>query len=152
MIGSLLWSLYLQLLYNVVQGLLCILLVCSRLCGYVVCLRFIIEPSQPFRGLHRRYGLFSFLGKCLPHVFNLSFRQDSARLLGILTQPACLTCHPLTLLTTHLETGDSGLPAYATALRLMATVSCPSWLHVLCSIDSVTCSFHGSLYPIYFAF
>lgn len=126
MIGSLLWSLYLQLLYNVVQGLLCILLVCSRLCGYVVCLRFIIEPSQPFRGLHRRYGLFSFLGKCLPHVFNLSFRQDSARLLGILTQPACLTCHPLTLLTTHLETGDSGLPAYATALRLMATVSCPS--------------------------
>ena len=36
------------------------------------------------------------------------------------------SCHPLILLITHLETGDSNIPAYAFALRLMATISCPS--------------------------
>ena len=93
--------------------------------------RFIIEQSQSSKTLQRLYGLFFVIGKCLPHVY-------SARLLGISTQPACLTCHPLILLITHSETGNSNIPAYAFALRLMATISCPSWLHVLCSIDSIT--------------
>lgn len=41
------------------------------------------------------------------------------------------SCHPLTLLITHPETGDSNIPAYAFALRLMATVSCPSIKRIL---------------------
>lgn len=85
--------------------------------------------------VRRPYGLFSSLGKCLPHVY-------SARLLGISTQPACLTCHPLILLTTILR--DREVWRWfiqSTRIRLYhcvlsATISCPSWLHVLCSIDS----------------
>ena len=103
-----------------------ILLVCSRLCGYMVCLCFIIGPSQPSRGLHRRYGFVLSIGKCLPHLFLISSFVETVHEYWRDSTSYVASCHPLILLTTHLETGDSSIPAYAFALRLMATISCPS--------------------------
>lgn len=108
-----------------------ILLVCSRLCGYMVCLCFIIGPSQPSRGLHRRYGFVLSIGKCLPHLFLISSCVETVREYWRDFTSYVASCHPLTLLITHLETGDSNIPAYAFALRLMATVSCPSIKRIL---------------------
>lgn len=70
----------------------------------------IIERSQSSITLHGSYGLFSDLGKCLPHVFNLVFRWDSARLLGSSTHPLLSLVTHYVLLITHRETGDSDLP------------------------------------------
>ena len=62
------------------------------------CNKCVIEKSQSFRALHRFYGLFFTLGKCLPHCFISHYFEKCTNTREF--NPYIASCHPPVLLTT----------------------------------------------------